>query len=269
VFKAKPDALKEDVDRDLQKSLAAHAELIATDRLLELIDQFAAAEGRMKWVPNKKLHFEVAIIKAIQSLGQATLDEVIEKLGGLRDGKSKTAQTSPVAAGVSPASGKTAAGTAASTATGITDPGYSKSKGESARVAESPSKYKAAEPSADVDPARVWEELSAKIPSQKAFLRNSAAVAHVLGIEGRNFQLGFSPDEKPMMEILGTQANRKFLETLLHEITGKAWTVTLSVKAELPSKQTSASGKGSRPEDFKNDPLIQEALEMFKGEIKS
>src|SRR5205823_3419569 len=56
VFKAKPDALKEDVDSDVQKSLAAHAELIATDRLLEMIDQFAAAEGRMKWAPNKKLH---------------------------------------------------------------------------------------------------------------------------------------------------------------------------------------------------------------------
>ena len=61
--------------------------LIETDRLLELIDQFAEAEGRMKWAPNKKLHFEVAVIKAIQSLGQATLDEVIEKLGELRDGK--------------------------------------------------------------------------------------------------------------------------------------------------------------------------------------
>src|SRR5436305_2244672 len=100
VFKAKPDALKEDVDSDVQKSLAAHAELIATDRLLEMIDQFAAAEGRMKWAPNKKLHFEVAIIKAIQSLGQATLDEVIEKLGELRDGgtaRSVTPSPQPVA----------------------------------------------------------------------------------------------------------------------------------------------------------------------------
>jgi hypothetical protein len=93
----------------------------------------------------------------------------------------------------------------------------------------------------------------------------------VLGIEGRNFQLGFSPDEKPLMEILGTQANRKCLETLLREITGKDWTVKLSVKNELPSKHTttSESGKGSPSEDFKNDPLIQEALEMFKGEITS
>jgi len=250
VFKAKPDALKEDVDPDLQKSLAAHGELIATDRLLELIDQFAAAEGRMKWAPNKKLHFEVAIIRAIQSLGQATLDEVIENLSALRDGK-------PVASGVD-------AGPA-----GITDPGYSKS--ETARIAESPSSYKAAGPSADVDPAQVWEQLSAKIPSQKAFLRNSAAAAHVLGIEGRNFQLGFSPNEKAMMDILGTQANRKSLETLLHEITGKDWTVKLTVSDKLPPKHAvaSESGKGSHSEDFKDDPLIQEAIEMFKAQIKS
>ena len=101
VFKVKPDALNEDVDPDVQKSLAAHAELISTDRLLELIDQFAAAEGRMKWAPNKKLHFEVAIIKAIQSLGQATLDEVIEKLGELREGRARppgAPPTGPVAA---------------------------------------------------------------------------------------------------------------------------------------------------------------------------
>jgi DNA polymerase-3 subunit gamma/tau len=270
VFKAKPDVLDEDIDPDLKKSLAAHAELIPTDRLLELIDQLAAAEGRMKWAPNKKLHFEVAIIRAIQSLGQATLDEVIEKLSELRDGKSTMAQKSSVAAGVSLASGKTAAGTAVSTASaGITDPGDNKS--ESARVAESSPKYKAVEPNTEIDPVRVWQQLSAQIPPQKAFLRNSAAAAHVLGIEGRNFQLGFSPSEKAMMDILGTQANRKFVETLLHEITGKDLSMKLTVNHELPSKHASVSegGSGSRSDEFKDDPLIQEALEMFNAQIKS
>src|SRR5947208_3105027 len=95
VFKAKPDALKEDVEPDVQTSLARHAELVTTGHLLELLDQFAAAEGRMKWAPNKKLHLEVAIIKAIQSLGQATLDEVIEKLGELRNGGGARPPASP------------------------------------------------------------------------------------------------------------------------------------------------------------------------------
>ena len=255
VFKVKPDALNEDVDPDVQKSLGTHAKVISTDRLLELIDQFAAAEGRMKWAPNKKLHFEVAIIKAIQSLGQATLDEVIEKLGELRDGKSRPTtlanatagkpaapptKPAPVAAGASPAPRARAADT-------------------EARVEE--------KAEAPVDFEKVWQAVLAKIPAQKAFVRNSASAAHVLGIDGRNFKLGFAPSDKAAMDILGTQANRKFVETLLHEITGNDWILKLSVNEELISKSKAADEES--PNDFKDEPLIQEAIELFNARVRS
>jgi DNA polymerase-3 subunit gamma/tau len=248
VFKAKPDALKEDVEADVQTSLAAQAELVTTDRLLELVDQFAAAEGRMKWVPNKKLHFEVAIIKAIQSLGQATLDEVIEKLSQLRDGKSVAAGADR---GDEASQGRKPAVTDSENISRA-DTGHNKS---APRVAET-----------SPDANELWQKALVKIPAQKAFVRNSAAAAHVLGIEGRNFQLGFAPGDKAMMDILGTQANRKFLETLLHEITGTYWSVKLTVNEELPSRQVPAS-EGSRPENFKEDPLIQEAIGLFNAQI--
>jgi DNA polymerase III subunit gamma/tau len=248
VFKAKPDALKEDVEADVQTSLAAQAELVTTDRLLELVDQFAAAEGRMKWVPNKKLHFEVAIIKAIQSLGQATLDEVIEKLSQLRDGKS-------VAAGADRGGEPSQARKAAVTdSENISRAGSGDNK-SAPRVAET-----------SPDANELWQKALVKIPAQKAFVRNSAAAAHVLGIEGRNFQLGFAPGDKAMMDILGTQANRKFLETLLHEITGTDWSVKLTINEELSCRQEPAS-EGSRPENFKEDPLIQEAIGLFNAQI--
>jgi len=274
VFKVKPDALSEDVDLDEQKALAAQAQLIETDRLLELIDQFGEAEGRMKWAPNKKLHFEVALIKAIQTLSQVTLNEVIENLNALRDGKLEPKKA---------VAGVVDAGDASAAHTGIADHGY-KAEKKTARVAEQASQYMA--PKADAtsatpartaspartDPAQVWEDLSRKIPPQKGFLRNSAGAAHVIGIEGRNFLLGFSPHEKSMMEIMGTQANRKFLETLLHEITGKDLSVKLSVQEDLaarnPRPQANESGKAPT-KDFKDDPLIKEALEMFKGEIRT
>src|SRR5213592_3077875 len=86
VFKVKPDALSDEPSNETRAVFAEQAPLLETDRLLELIDQFAAAEGRMKWAPNKKLHFEVAVIRAIQTLDQTTLDEVIENLNALRDG---------------------------------------------------------------------------------------------------------------------------------------------------------------------------------------
>jgi len=244
VFKAKPDVLNEDVDPDVQKSLAAHAELISIDRLLELIDQFAAAEGRMKWAPNKKLHFEVAIIKAIQSLGQATLDEVIEKLGELRDGGG----AKPVAAGADRGETKPIAQTA-----GVTAPSYSKTRVE--------------EKATTVDSEKIWQAVLAKIPVQKGFVRNSASAAHVLGIEGRNLKLGFAAGDKAMMDIMGTQANRKFVETLLHEITGKDWTLKLTVNEELASR--TAVVPEHSPQDFKDEPLIQEAIELFNARVRS
>jgi DNA polymerase-3 subunit gamma/tau len=250
VFKAKPDALKEDVDADVQTSLATHAELVTTGHLLELLDQFAAAEGRMKWAPNKKLHFEVAIIKAIQSLGQATLDEVIEKLGELRNGggaRPPAPSAQPVAAGADRGGEESRNAKA-----GVSDP------------ADSETPPRVAETSPDAND--LWQKILAKVPAQKAFVRNSAAAAHVLGIDGRNFQIGFAPSDKAMMDILCTQANRKFLETLLHEITGKDWSVRLTIKEDLPTRQASAS-QHSQPEHFKEDPLIQEAIGLFNAQI--
>jgi DNA polymerase-3 subunit gamma/tau len=240
VFKAKPDALKEDVDPDVQKALAAHADLIETDRLLELIDQFAEAEGRMKWAPNKKLHFEVAIIKAIQSLGQATLDEVIQKLGDLRDGKVVADRI--------------------------------------ARVAEAEPGYRTNKSASNLDPTELWKQVTAKIPSQKAFLRNAAAAAHVVGMDGRNLQLGFAPENKSLMEIIGTQTNRKFVETLLHEISNQDFAIKLSVDEKVPARPVSSTSapqsgatadKSSPARTFEKSPLIQEAIEMFEGKIKT
>jgi DNA polymerase-3 subunit gamma/tau len=243
VFKAKPDALTEDVDPDVQKSLAAHAELIATDRLLDVIDQFATAEGRMKWAPNKKLHFEVAIIKAIQSLGQATLDEVIEKLGKLRDGKIVDSQkgSHSVAAGVSPASPKTATGTTATAAT---------------RVQET---------AAVVDPEKIWEGVLGEIPA-KSFLRTLSESVRPIGTDGRNFLLGHAPDEKSKIEALASTSNRRQLERFLKEVSGRDWSVKFVAKDGIPPSPADAVQPA---ESFKNDPLIQQAIELFNAQIRS
>jgi DNA polymerase-3 subunit gamma/tau len=255
VFKAKPDALQQDVDPETQKALAAQAELIENERLLELIDQFAQAEGRMKWAPNKKLHFEVAIIKAIQSLNQATLDEVIERLGELRDGKTSTEKKTLAAA--PERSAKQSSVVAANRQSG-SDSAVSPAENceqKAPRVAESAN--------GDDDVEEIWQRAFSKIPNQKAFVRNSAAVAHVLPSEGRHFVLGFSPDQKSPMNILGTATNRKLIETLLREVSGKDWTLKLTVRDHLLLKVQPAD------ENYADDPLIREALQMFKGQIRS
>jgi hypothetical protein len=121
-------------------------------------------------------------------------------------------------------------------------------------------------PNGESDPEKIWQSVYVKIPNTKAFVRNSAAAAHVLPSEGRHFVLGFSPDQKSTMDILATATNRKLIETFLREVSGKDWTLKLLVQENLPSKGEPL--KQNAPENYTNDPLIRDALEIFKGEIK-
>lgn len=75
-----PGAETEEIAPELLATLAEQRSLISTERLLHLIDLLAETDGRMKWAPNKKLHLEIGLIKAIRSLGETSLDDVIALL---------------------------------------------------------------------------------------------------------------------------------------------------------------------------------------------
>jgi DNA polymerase-3 subunit gamma/tau len=258
IYKAKPDALGGDIDAEAQQMLAAQSELIDTDRLLGLIDQFAEAEGRMKWAPNKKLHFEVALIKAIQSLNQVTLNEVIENLRELRDGPRNGGLSVAESTGGSATgkSGLPAKKSPVSSASATSKP--------AARVAEKPAPEKT-RPEGKIDPAATWDSVRAKI-SAPGFLKTLADSLTPLGIEGRSFILGYPPDQKFAVETTATASNRRQLESLLSEVSGQELKLKLEGKEGLTSSRT---GDAAARDKYKDDPLIQEALEMFKGEIKS
>ncbi|PYI90079.1 MAG: DNA polymerase III subunit gamma/tau, partial [Verrucomicrobia bacterium] len=221
VFKVKPDALADDISDEIRQSFASQASPIETNRVLELIDQFAAAEGRMKWAPNKKLHFEVAVIKAIQTLTQATLDDVIENLSALRDGN--PIEVRPAAKELVQTKNKAAKQTA--------QPGLAGTMEEDAKK------------SADSDRL------------------------NFMGIEGRNFVLGFAPEQKSLIETVGTANNRKFLESLMAKVTGKELSAKLMIKEGLPPKDPKAQVENSaNRRRAEASPIVREALEMFKGE---
>jgi DNA polymerase-3 subunit gamma/tau len=270
VGKVKPDALADDLNPELQKSLEAQAAMIETDRLLELIDQFAAAEGRMKWAPNKRLHFEVAVIKAIQTLSQVTLNEVIENLAALRDGKSAPA-ASEVRAAARPAT-PPAPRVEASRVAEQAQAYETKASREDQPVAPAPE-------SKTVDHEAVWKKAVEQIRARRPLIRSWVESAKALGIEGRFFVLGFPPEQKTAMESVASPRTRDFLEALVKEISGQDWKLKFILKEGLPvapaaeplatTDELPARKKGDSQAMFKDDPLIREALEIFKGEIKT
>jgi DNA polymerase III subunit gamma/tau len=247
VFKVKPDALSEDASDEIRRTFASQASLIETNRVLELIDQFAAAEGRMKWAPNKKLHFEVAVIKAIQTLNQATLDDVIENLSALRDGNPPEAKPSPKkVAGETPVK-----------------------KQNAAHAAQSPSantitKASSDDASSKIDISEIWSKAVAEIGIRRPFIKSWINEAHPLSANGRLFELGFPADQGVVMEHLSSRSNREFLEALLKEISGRDWALKFSLQEGLLRKNSDVAAKTRADAP----PIVREALEMFEGEIK-
>ena len=85
-------------------ALRAAAENYPPERLLSVIDVFAETEGRMKWASNKRLHLEIGLIKAVQTLGEVRLSDVIKVLAGAADHLDSpvTYAAAPVAAVAAP-----------------------------------------------------------------------------------------------------------------------------------------------------------------------
>ena len=284
VFKVKPDAVEEELNPDLQTALQTQAAAIETDRLLELIDQFAAAEGRMKWAPNKKLHFEVAVIKAIQTLEQVTLNQVIENLSALREGKAPAGKPPTASAPRAPVPAprpEVKAPPPQKEAPRTPPADAPATKSATPAAAAKPSAVAESEPAADDDATDVealWEKAVDQIRARRPLIRGWIESAKVLGREGRFFLLGFPPEQKTAMESIAMPRNRDFLESVLKEISGRDWNLKFSLKEGLEVKaapredagepRASARQPVAAAATFKDDPLIREALEIFKGEIK-
>jgi DNA polymerase-3 subunit gamma/tau len=101
-----PRAETEEIAPELRSILESQRDLIATDRLLQMIDLLAETDGKMKWAPNKKLHLEIGLIKAIRRLGETSIDDVIALISEAADatpGQSRPAPAAPPRQATTPA----------------------------------------------------------------------------------------------------------------------------------------------------------------------
>jgi len=57
------------------------------EKLLVLLDHFAEAESRLRWAADKRLYFDVAVIKAVHLLDQTSLSDVIDTLAAIGEGR--------------------------------------------------------------------------------------------------------------------------------------------------------------------------------------
>ncbi len=258
------------------------------EQFLMLLDHFAEAEQRMRWAPDKKLQFDVAVIKAIHLLGQASLDDVLEALTALRSGEIPPPRIAPASkTAVVPAPSRDVAESRKNPApeenpapTGAGSVEATPAVEPRPQTTNSPTVQAREEEAIDVSVA--WDKIASGYSKSLIYRWLSGGIFQ--GAEDGIVRVALPPSSKEGMESLIGESGRKEAEGKLTEVLGKKVKLHLVV-GDVPEPETVTEDepeieepeKASEPppppanpaDDFKNDPLIRKALEIFAAEIQT
>ncbi|MCX6856521.1 MAG: DNA polymerase III subunit gamma/tau [Verrucomicrobia bacterium] len=82
VSQADPQAGAEDLEPEIAAQVSEQSQMATTEQLLRVVDGLAEVDARMRWATNKRLHFELGVIQAVQNFNEVSLSDVIEALDG-------------------------------------------------------------------------------------------------------------------------------------------------------------------------------------------
>jgi len=277
-------------------ALKEQAALATTDALTRILEVLADAELRLRDAASKKILLEVTLLRAIEARNSVSIDAVLKQLNALRGqgGAGVVPTPAPAAAesrriAAPPVSAPPAAPVAAAV------PALQPAIRENVAPVETPV--------ASSNLEELWSQLVDAAGRASPFVRTYLLEAHPVSFAKGVFTIGFDPEFDDHRGLVDNARNHTLLQTKLAEL-GHANTQIKFIKADAPPgrmrlaptvvpsaaapavtapKSAAAPAGGPKPvaptskekpaivpfnkDDFKNDPLIQKALEVFKGQI--
>ena len=231
--------------------LRAQAKRVDADAVLRIIDALSAAEGRLRYALSKRVFLEIALVKAVKARELVGIDGVLKKLNELK--------------------GQVVIGASAVSLPVVSEPKANKP------AAPAPQRHsgEAAPADSPVSIEEAWtyavEHLGKIVPLARSYLVGTRP----LGMQGNVLVVGFDQEFAERKEFADRPRNIEVLQAKLKE----KLRMDVALKFEVvksatptPARTPSAPVKGTEPvkkslDEFKNDPLIKKALEIFKGTI--
>jgi DNA polymerase III subunit gamma/tau len=263
-------------------SLAAQAASVNGETLTRIMEVLSEAEGHLRGAASKKIFVEVALIKAIEARQAVSLDSVLKRLAQMRGNGGGA-----VVPGAAPAS---APPTAPAPARAVAAAPVAPEPAMSLR--DAPVTTSAA---AGTELDQLWRDLIEAVGRASPFARSYLLEAFPVSLANKVFTIGFDPEFADHAGLVDNAKNHTLITTKLQELGHPGLQVkfvvteapvrlpaaevaspavpTLSepagpaAAAPAPRGQPKAAAKPSDPKNFKDDPLIQKALEIFKGQI--
>ena len=276
-------------------ALKEQVSLAGAEPLTRILETLAEAELNLRDAASKKILLEITLLKAIEARNAMPIDAVLKQLNQLRGGGPGSAGASPVAPEKS---------SAPAIAPERRAPARPEMKNQQA-VLEAGAPVSTT-PAAAQLPASVpaleqlWAQLIERVGQASPFTRTYLLDAFPSSFEKNLFVIGFDPEFEDHLGLVDNPRNHALLQTKLAEL-GHPHCQIKFIRQEMPADRVRrqapvapvekapaiapAPAAAARPtavappvekkpaavafnkNDFKNDPLIQKALEIFKGQI--
>ncbi|MBK9139988.1 MAG: DNA polymerase III subunit gamma/tau [Verrucomicrobia bacterium] len=276
-------------------ALKEQANSLGAEAVTRVLEVLSDAEGRLREAISKKILLEVTLLRAIEARNAASVDQLLKRLGELRAAAESAPATAP--APVPPPKPAPAAVAKTAPALRAASPAPALNEVPSASVGARDENGADEPPGAAVggELGALWASLLEAVGRVSPFARSYLVKAFPAGFDGKTFTIGFEPEFEEYLGLVDSSKNRALVKTKLKEL-GAGDAEVRFVKAPRPvgpsaaprtepvppapervSAPPSANAAASPaprprtekldPADFKNDPLIKEALEIFRGQI--
>ena len=282
-------------------ALAEQCQSVTPEALTRIMEVLAHCEGRFRDAASKKILIEISLLKAIQARSAIDIDAVLEQLQQLRNGAGANMAVSaiPTPAALTAASLPAAANSVAPAPAPVPSSTEATASNLPSTLAESMPANAPNPPESDAKLEELWALVIEAVGRASPFTRSYLLEAHPVSFVRNVFTIGFDPEFADHLGLVDNSKNRTLIQTKLSElgyadvqvrfvqapapenkarpIIGEAKASVSPVPANAPAaarmapenkrpQEKPVSAKLD-PEEFKNDPLIKQALEIFKGQI--
>jgi DNA polymerase-3 subunit gamma/tau len=275
---------------------------VTQEKLLVLLDHFGEAEGRLRWASDKKLQLDVALIKAVHLLEEASLSDVLDVLATLRGGAPLPDRPSPRTPSAPAPRAAQSVATAPRHPLAEVTRAVPSTSGASSPVPEkgtpTPAATSTPPPPGDLAPAPgddPWHVVAMGLAADSPLKFGWVEDGTFVGRTGNSIHVEFPPSlESHTQTLFWPQAVKKIEEQLSahlgerikleYRFTGaeppppaeqepppvvvpKHEAKSPPPKPGIPAEPAAPTISAEELDSFKNDPLIKKALEIFRAEI--
>ena len=275
------------------QSIHQQGEILNTGQILRLLDNLNRTESRLREATAKRIAVEVGLIRASESLDHREIDDIIKALRKLKEQPDAPANQASSPTPPRPKPKKTVSSSAVAEPSVTPQPKKSTSTPDTSQEAPSPST------SGEVmDPKKAWQGVLELASKENPFLHSYLVNGQPIEMGHGRLTIGFAPSLADQIEMVDQKKHHKTLEELLAQLgftgLGLRFVVSKQVAEPIkpkhddetpsaitpvsqPSDQNSGLAESSTahkapavpidPAAFLEDPLIQKALETFKGRL--